>query len=75
MPTVHEAKTHLSKFIEQAERGEEVIISRGKTEVLRLVPVKKGPGKRTPGLLKNSVSLPDAFYFDPLPEAELEAWE
>jgi prevent-host-death family protein len=36
--TVHEAKTNLSKLIEQACRGEEVIIARGATPVVRLVP-------------------------------------
>jgi len=35
---IHKAKTQLSKLIEQAERGEEVIIARGKTPVARLVP-------------------------------------
>ena len=33
--TVHAAKTNLSKLIERAEKGEEVVIARGKTPVAR----------------------------------------
>jgi prevent-host-death family protein len=39
--TVHEAKTHLSKLIERAERGEEVIIARGDKPAVRIEPVEK----------------------------------
>jgi prevent-host-death family protein len=37
--TVHAAKTNLSKLIEAALAGEDVIIARGKTPVARLVPI------------------------------------
>ena len=72
--TIHEAKTHLSKLIEQAERGEEIIIARGKKPVMRLVPVEDVPKKRTPGLWKGRFAIPDSF-FDPLPPDEIEAWD
>jgi prevent-host-death family protein len=35
--TVHEAKTHLSRLIRRAQAGEEVVIARGDTPVVRLV--------------------------------------
>lgn len=38
---IHQAKTHLSKLIEQAEAGEEVVIARNGKPVIRLVPVEK----------------------------------
>lgn len=40
--TVHEAKTHLSKLLQQAQAGETVVITSGreKTPIVRLVPVK-----------------------------------
>lgn len=44
--SVHEAKTHLSRLIEQVLAGEEVVISRNKQPVVRLVreqPVQKKP--------------------------------
>jgi len=39
--TIHAAKTHLSRLIEAALAGEDVVISRGSTPVVRLVPVTK----------------------------------
>jgi antitoxin (DNA-binding transcriptional repressor) of toxin-antitoxin stability system len=38
--TVHAARTHLSRLIEQACAGEEVIIARGKELAVRLVPIR-----------------------------------
>ncbi len=38
--TIHQAKTNLSKLIQEAIHGEEVIISKGKTPVVKLIPLK-----------------------------------
>jgi prevent-host-death family protein len=74
--TIHEAKTHLSRLIARAEAGEEIIIARGKTPVARLAPMEARSGKRTPGMMKGVwPDLPDAFFFEPLPEEELKLWE
>jgi prevent-host-death family protein len=75
--TVHEAKTHLSKLIERAERGEEVIIARGDKPVVRMTSVEKPERKkgRRPGAYKDELpEFPDSFFFDPLPEDELRLW-
>ena len=72
--TVHAAKTNLSKLIERALSGEDVIIARGDTPVVRLVPVHAVRPLRQPGTLKGSVSIPDSF-FEPLPADELVEWE
>ena len=45
---VHQAKTTLSKLIEQALAGEEVIIARGDTPVVHLIPVATPAGLRRP---------------------------
>jgi prevent-host-death family protein len=37
--TVHQAKTNLSRLIKEAEEGKEVIISRGKIAVAKLIPI------------------------------------
>ena len=50
--TIHKAKTELSKLIAQAERGEEVIIARGRTPVARLVPYAPEQPKRGFGSMK-----------------------
>jgi prevent-host-death family protein len=73
MYTVHKAKTYLSKLIREAMRGEEVIIACRKEPMVRLVPVRKRPKKRTPGSLKGKIWYsPDAF--DPLTKDELAEW-
>ena len=72
--TVHAAKTHLSKLIERACAGEDVVIARGRTPVVRLVPVKKvKPGRRF-GAMRGRARTTKAF-FAPLPPKELEGWE
>ena len=71
---VHEAKTNLSKLIEQACRGEEVIIARGATPVVRLVAIGEVQGRRRPGALRGKLQVGPEF-FEPLPAEELSAWE
>jgi prevent-host-death family protein len=72
--TIHKAKTQLSKLIEQAERGEEVIIARGRTAVVRLMPYAPERPKRGFGSMKGRASIGPEF-FEPLPEDELKFWE
>ena len=75
--TVHAAKTHLSKLIERAEAGEEIVIARARKPVVRLVPMGVPAHvlrRRAFGVLKGKLKLPDSFFFDPLPE-ELSCWE
>ncbi|SMF41988.1 prevent-host-death family protein [Azospirillum oryzae] len=70
--TIHAAKTNLSKLIEAALRGEEVVIAKGSKPVVRLVPVSRG--SFTIGLLKDRLGTgPD--FFEPMDEADLDAWE
>lgn len=76
--TVHAAKTNLSKLIERAEAGEEVVIARGKKPVARLVPMDVPAHvlrRRGFGALKGKLKLPDSFFFNPLPEEDLKLWE
>lgn len=71
--TVHAAKTNLSRLIERAEAGEEIIIARADNPVVRLVPVKP-PAQRRFGLYKGLAKIGPEF-FEPLPEDELVSWE
>ncbi len=71
---VREAKTNLSRLLAQVEAGEDVVIARSGTPVARLVRVQKR-GKRQFGSMKGRIKLDDSFFFDPLPEEELAAWE
>ena len=76
MPTVtiHQAKTNLSKLIERASEGEEIIIARGSKPVARLVPVGAVKGTRQPGSLRGKLEIGPEF-FEPLPVDELKGWE
>lgn len=68
---VHEAKTQLSKLLDRAHAGEEIIIAKGGKPYARLVPLE-APKDRKPGLLKGKL---DPRFFEPLPNEELDAWE
>ena len=69
---VHTAKTQLSRLIDAALAGEEVIIAKGSRPVVRLVAIPQG-GFRL-GLLAGQVgSVPD--FTAPMDAADLEAWE
>lgn len=71
--TVHAAKTNLSKLIEAALAGDDVVISRGKKPVVRLVAIPAAKFKI--GVLKGQItdSIPD--FLEPLSDSELEGWE
>ena len=71
--TVHAAKTQLSRLIERALAGEDIVIARGKLPVVRIVPVNEAPVGRKFGVLKGRATVTDAF-FEPLPDDELDAW-
>ena len=51
---IHEAKTNLSKLIERARSGDEVIIAKAGTPMVRLVPVDR-PAKRVFGSAKGQI--------------------
>ena len=72
--TVHEAKTQLSRLIERACAGEDIVISRGQTPVVRLVPVSAPKPARKFGAMKGRAATGPEF-FEPLPEDELASWE
>jgi prevent-host-death family protein len=64
--TIHEAKTHLSRLIQKALAGEEVVIAKGGKPVVRLVPIRAEPKLRKFGGWKGQVWMAEDF------DAELE---
>ena len=52
---VHDAKTHLSKLLERAEAGEEIVIARAGRPVARLVPYGSDRPKRVFGRLRGQI--------------------
>lgn len=71
--TVHAAKTQLSKLIEAALSGEDVVIAKGSKPVVRLVPLRAGTFRL--GLLKDRLTDDGPDFFEPLDEDDLALWE
>ncbi len=74
--TTHEAKTHLSRYLAEVEKGKEFIIARGKSAVAMLVPLKKNQLKARPKVgetLDPPWEIPDSV-FAPLTKEELKEW-
>jgi prevent-host-death family protein len=63
---VHEAKTHLSRLLEDVAAGEEVVITRRGEEVASLVPVHRSAVRRL-GIDRGRFVVPDDFDA-PLPD-------
>jgi prevent-host-death family protein len=70
---VHEAKTHLSRLIEDVAGGEEVVITRRGEAVASLVPVRQAPERRL-GVDRYRFVVPGNFDA-PLAESVLETFE
>ena len=58
---MHEAKTHLSRLIQAAVDGEEVVIARGNVPLVRLELLPSAKRKRQVGFAKDQISLTDEF--------------
>ena len=59
--TIHEAKTHLSKLIQAALSGEEVVIAKGKVPLIRLVVVASAKKERKLGSAKGLIRISPDF--------------
>jgi prevent-host-death family protein len=70
---LHAAKTHLSRLIEQAAAGEEIVIAKAGKPVARLVPFEPRREPRQPGLMKGQIWIADDFD-EPLPEEIMAAF-
>ena len=68
---VHEAKTHLSRLLDEARAGEEIIVAKNGQPYVRLTPIGPNDG-RILGFLPGYV---DDDFFHELPENELAEWQ
>jgi prevent-host-death family protein len=71
---VHEAKTHLSRLLEDVAAGSEVVIAKAGRPVARLVPVDSGVRPKRLGLLRGRIKVP-ADFNAPLSSDDLSAFE
>ncbi len=67
------SKINLSRLIEAAAKGEEIVISKAGKPVARLVSIKSAVRRRK-GLLKGKIKIRPSFY-QPLPDAVLATFE
>ena len=70
---IHEAKTHLSRYLDSVEAGETLILCRHNKPIAEIRPINPKPKK------KRVFGLDDGFgvsprFFEDLPEDELRLW-
>ena len=70
---IHEAKTHLSRLLEDVAAGEEIVITRRGEAVATLVAVQPVAARRF-GIDEGRFTVPDDFDA-PLPDEVLDAFE
>lgn len=71
---IHEAKTHLSRLVDEVSAGKELVIAKAGKPMAKLVPIKAVKPKRKPGFLKGKIKISQDFDA-PLPEDLLAVWE
>ena len=57
----HQAKTHLSRLVEDVAAGGEELIAKGGRAMARLVPLRRDDTPRRAGLLKGKLRIADDF--------------
>ena len=72
---MHEAKTHLSRYVAQLQEGETILLCRRNEPVAEIRALPRARTERRPfGLARGQFTVPDSF-FEPLPDAILDAFE
>jgi prevent-host-death family protein len=71
---IHDAKTHLSRIVDDVAAGAEVIIAKAGKPMARLVPLESKVRAKKLGLLKGRIEVPDDFNA-PLPPQVLADFE
>lgn len=71
---IHEAKTQLSRLVEEAAGGREIVIAKAGKAMARLVPYAPAPQAKKLGLLKGKIKVPASFNA-PLDPGTLESFE
>ena len=72
---IHEAKTHLSRYLERVEQGETIVVCRRNVPIAEIRPLPHRSQRPRPiGLAKDVLTVPESF-FEPLPDDLLSAFE
>jgi len=71
---IHEAKTHLSRYLDKLKKGETILLCKRNEPIAEIRPLPAPPTRRRPiGLAKGKLTIPKEF-FDPLPEEIIQAF-
>ncbi len=72
---MHEAKTHLSRYVAQLQEGETILLCRRNEPIAEIRPLPPARKKRRPfGLARGQFTVPPSF-FEPLPDEVIESFE
>ncbi len=67
---IHEAKTHLSRLVDKAAKGEPFIIAKAGKPLVKVTALEADKPKRRMGFMKGQISVPKDF--DTMMSAEIE---
>ena len=71
---IHEAKTHLSRYLGRVAKGETIVLCKRNVPIAEIRPLQQPKkGKRPLGLAKGEITIPKEF-FDPLPDEVIESF-
>ena len=71
---IHEAKTHLSKYLARLKKGEVIVLCRRNVPIAEIRPLQDQAKQQRPiGLARGRFEVPPEFY-EPLPEELQRAW-
>ena len=71
---IHEAKTHLSRYLERLARGEKILLCKRNIPIAEICPLpRQRKAKRPIGLAKRKFKVPRVF-FEPLPSKLIDAF-
>ncbi len=72
---MHEAKTHLSRYVAQLREGDTIVLCRRNEPVAEIRPLPRARTSPRPiGLARGQFTVPDSF-FEPLPDDIIESFE
>lgn len=70
---VHEAKTHLSRYLERLRKGETILLCKRNVPIAEIRPISKVRKPPRIGLAKDKIKIPKSFY-EPLPPQVLASF-
>ena len=72
---IHEAKTHLSRYLEKLKKGETILLCKRNEPIAEIRPLPTHPHRKRPiGLTKGQLTIPKEF-FDPLPKEIIQTFQ